>query len=195
MSKYLLEQYIKETLKEQKVEKQKDEKQKVATWKDLRTLLSADEKSDVIKTMSKAVLKDIFELFNPTNSFSNTLKAFSDKVTPDLVSKIKENVKSKYVDFFKQNYDINGKENVGNNPFKVDSNISLIIDDRLEEEFLNYVIKSYNNKDIYPDNAFIRDNFDMTTKLQTWLETKSKGASVYNKENPPIKDKLNPWKT
>lgn len=189
MSKYLLEQYIKETLKEQK-----DEKQKVATWKDLRILLSADEKSDIIKTMSKAVLKDIFELFNPTNSFSNTLKAFSDKVTPDLIAKMKENVKSKYVDFLKQNYDINGEESVGNNPFKVDPNISLIVDDRLEEEFLSYVIKSLNNKDIYPDNAFIRDNFDMTTKLQAWLETKSKGASVYNKENPPIKDKLNPWK-
>ena len=192
MNKYLLEQYIKETLKEQKKDNNKETK--AATWADLRLILTADEKSDALKNISQAVLRDIFEVFNPTNSFSNTLKALGGEVNPEFMSRLKQNVASKFTALFKKNYDMNGEESVEDNPFKVDPNISLIIDDDIEKEFLKDIVKSLGNKELYPDDAFIKDSFHMTKKLQMWLEKKAKGSSVYNKQNPPIKDvPLNPW--
>ena len=182
MNKLLLEDFIKETLKENSTKKSSIDKNIPAseiTWGMLRDAVE-DALNDDIKEDTLSFLYDKFKL-----------------VSPSWVNYTLEGVETSYefiARFLAQNYNLNGASDSDQNPFEIDPNVSKILKDEVEEKFIEAL--SWECR-AYDDNEKIAD-FDMTEKLQAWLDSphgkeEYGGANVVRPKSTRKKQKLAPW--
>ena len=179
MNKLLLETFIKEVIKEDSEAKDtsnESSSETIATWGQLRKALNTEK----CKSLSKAVLKDLIAQL-PFSQGLSTLQYF-----------LKPNDLKNYI---KKAYGLNG-ENVEDNIFKIDPEVSKIIDDDIENKFITAVSKNINNKELFPDFEPI-ENLDMTKLLQKFIHNNlTDKANVIRQKKSPEKTpqhKLNPW--
>lgn len=160
MSKVLLETFIKEAIKAS--EDHEDISADKITWGMLsdvvKSVIKKEKKEDAL-----SFLYDKFKLITPT-WVNVTLKGVEK--SSEFIAK-----------FLAKAYNINGKESSDGNPFEIDPNISKLIDDDVEEKFINAL--SWECK-TYDRNKLIKD-FNMTQKLHDWLA--SDGRSEYGGAN------------
>lgn len=166
MNKLLLETFIKEAIKEEAEGQDisnESSSETIATWGQLRKALNSEKR----KSLSKAVLKDLIAQL----PFSQGLSTLEHFIKPD-----------KFKAYIERAYDLNGEGNVEDNIFKIDPEVSKIIDDKVENRFITLVSKNLNNKELFPDFEPI-ENLDMTKLLQKYIHNReTENANVVRRK-------------
>lgn len=173
MQTILLERYIKEVLKEEEMYLELPD----FTWKDLREFVENAKNQKQFKK-GKEIAKNITE-----KGVGLALAAFGVSDILKIGQFAAEGLEIGLAYILSKLYDINGKIKVKDNPFKIDSNISKLIDDKVEEKFIYYLADKLTNTSLYPDDNPISQNFDMTTELQKFLKDAKGGAAEYGGAN------------
>lgn len=208
MSKLLLEQYIKEFLKEEnenQKNKEDDFPEVIETWGDLRKILNSKKKNK----LTHALAKDALNLI-PYTQGQNTIKYLVGNEGISYLKKIFTNPKN-FEDALTSMYDMNGNEDIKDNPFKINPYASKLIDDDIETAFIKSLSSGIKDRTKFPDDQNIRTGFDMTKLLQMYIKQKIGGANIVtkktsksstskssSKDEAPKDDKensLSPWKT
>lgn len=168
MSNILLETFVKESLREED-ESQVSKEEEPVTWGHLRSALNKEKR----KKLSKAVLKDLISLI-PYSQGLNTLSHFLNP----------EDFKS----YIESSYGLNGKK-VKDNIFKIDPDVSKLLDDKIENGFINFISKNLNNKELFPDDQEIKKSFNMTKLLQKYIhKTLTDKANVITRDTSKRSD-------
>lgn len=195
-NKKLLKEYVQSVLNEEEQEEDLSRALESSgndfTWGHLRNLIgkksSREIKTATLITAAKFFLqsdvvgglKDIFDSVTK----SGKPRAIRKKVRKGLDKKVSPiirflNSKTGLGKFFIKAYNINGKGKA--TPISIDPHVSLLIDDDLEKDFIEYLIESIEDKEKFPDDEPII-NFNMTRELQIWLsknKERTGGANFY----------------
>ena len=185
MSKVLLEAFIKEVINEEsKSQEDSDESssEEIKTWGQLRTAL----KKLKAKKLSMAAFQDSIGLLSVSKGL-NITKLIAIFSKPDLLKK-----------YIARYYGLNGKS-TEDNMFKIDPEISKLVDDKLETYFIASIAKDFNDKKKYPDFELIED-FNMTDELHKFIKKYVTDKAVIKKVTKTPKEtpketpkKLSPW--
>ena len=185
MSKVLLEVFIKETINEESKSQEdsnESSSEEIKTWGQLRTAL----KKVKAKKISMAAFQDATSLI-PYNQVLNTAKLIAIFSKPDLLKK-----------YIAKHYGLNGKS-AEDNMFKIDPEISKLVDDNIEKYFIASISRKFNDKKEFPDFEPI-ENFNMTDELHKFIQDEvTKKAEIRRTKETPKKapketpKKLSPW--
>lgn len=195
-NKKLLKEYIQSVLNEEEQEEDLsralESRSNDFTWGQLRSLIGKKSAKGIatatLITIAKFFLQaDAIEsardIYDSATSHGKA-RAFRKKLRKNLDRKVSPilrffSSKTGLGKFFIKAYNINGKGKA--TPISIDPHVSLLIDDDLEKDFIEYLIESIEDKEKFPDDEPII-NFNMTRELQIWLSKnkgKTGGANFY----------------